>query len=216
MSGPGLNLAAGPRAAAWRPRRIWDQVSIYLPVLLMALLAAASYWLLRLTPEAVEPAPQRPVTHEPDYFMRRFSVKVFDEGGALKTEVYGAEARHHPDTDSTEIDQARIRSVDPNGLLTTATAQRVISNSAQTEFVLQGDAVVVREGGRGTDGAPVPRMEFRGEVLQVFTDPQRLVSDRPVTLLRGNDQINADSLDYVGDDHVALLKGRVKARLAPR
>jgi lipopolysaccharide export system protein LptC len=216
VSGPALHLAAGPRAAAWRPRRIWDQVSIYLPVLLMALLAAASYWLLRLTPEAIEPAPQRPVTHEPDYFMRRFSVKVFDEGGALKTEVYGAEARHHPDTDSTEIDQARIRSVDPNGLLTTATAQRVISNSAQTEFVLQGDAVVVREGGRGADGAPVPRMEFRGEVLQVFTDPQRLVSDRPVTLLRGNDQINADSLDYVGDDHVALLKGRVKARLAPR
>ena len=118
MSGPALHLAAGPRAAAWRPRRIWDQVSIYLPVLLMALLAAASYWLLRLTPEAIEPAPQRPVTHEPDYFMRRFSVKVFDEGGALKTEVYGAEARHHPDTDSTEIDQARIRSVDPNGLLT--------------------------------------------------------------------------------------------------
>lgn len=216
MSGPALNLAAAPRATAWRPRRIWDQVSIYLPVLLMALLAAASYWLLRLTPEAVEPAPQRPVTHEPDYFMRRFSVKVFDEGGALKTEVYGAEARHHPDTDSTEIDQARIRSVDPNGLLTTATAQRVISNSAQTEFVLQGDAVVVREGGRGAEGSPVPRMEFRGDVLQVFTDPQRLVSDRPVTLLRGNDQINADSLDYVGDDHVALLKGRVKARLAPR
>ena len=43
-----------------------------------------------------------------------------------------------------------------------------------------------------------------------------LALDRPVTLLRGNDQINADSLDYVGDDHVALLKGRVKARLAPR
>lgn len=215
MSSPALQLAAAPRATRW-PRRIWDQVSIYLPVLLMALLAAASYWLLRLTPEAVEPAAQGPVTHEPDYFMRRFSVKVFDETGALKTEVYGAEARHHPDTDSTEIDQARIRSVNSNGLLTSATAQRVISNSAQTEFVLQGDAVVVREGGRGANGAAVPRMEFRGEVLQVFTDPQRLVSDRPVTLLRGNDQINADSLDYVGDDGVALLKGRVKARLAPR
>ena len=74
-----------PPATRARPRsrqRLWDQVSIYLPVLLMALLAAASYWLLRATPEALEPPPERPVTHEPDYFMQRFSVKVFDASGA--------------------------------------------------------------------------------------------------------------------------------------
>lgn len=204
------------RAAAWRPSRVWDQVSIYLPVLLMGLMALASYWLLRATPEAALPSVARPVTHEPDYFMRRFSVKVFDADGALTSEIHGAEARHRPDTDMVEIDQARIRSVQAGGLLTTATAQRVTSNGAQTEFVLEGDAVVVREAGRTADGSVLPRLEFRGELLQVFMEPQRLLSDRPVTVVRGNDRINADSLDYQGDDRVVLFEGRVKAQLSPR
>jgi lipopolysaccharide export system protein LptC len=92
--------------------------------------------------------------------MRRFSVKVFDADGALTSEIYGAEARHRPDTDMVEIDQARIRSVQAGSLLTTATAQRVTSNGAQTEFVLEGDAVVVREAGRTADGRCCPGWSF--------------------------------------------------------
>ena len=213
---PALGPAAAGRSATRRSGRFWDQVSIYLPVLLMGLMALASYWLLRATPEAALPTPDRPVTHEPDYVMRRFSVKVFDADGVLTSEIHGAEARNHPDTDTVEIDQARIRSLQAGGLLTTATAQRVTSNGAQTEFVLEGDAVVVREAGRHADGSALPRLEFRGELLQVFTQPQRLLSDRPVTVVRGGDRIQADSLDYQGDDRVVLFKGRVKAQLLPR
>ena len=208
--------AGAPRPRARLRRHWWDQLSIYLPVLLMGLLALASYWLLRATPAPLEPEPERPPTHEPDYLMRRFAVKVFDASGALKSEVYGAEARHHPDTDTTEIDQARIRSLGPDGRVTTATAQRIISNAGQTEFTLDGDAVVVREPAPSGGAAAAPRMEFRGEYLQVFTDPERVISDRPVVLVRGNDRLTADSLDYRGDERAAVLKGRVRATLAPR
>jgi lipopolysaccharide export system protein LptC len=204
------------RRPGWRTHRIMDQVSIYLPILLMGLMAMASYWLLRITPSTPDAAPERAVTHEPDYVMRRFSIKTFHPNGELRSEIFGSEARHHPDTDTTEIDQARIRSIDERGLLTTATARLVISNGAQTEFVLEGDAVVVREGGRTPDGAAIPRMEFQGERLRVYTQPQRLVSDQPVTLLRGNDRLRADSLDYQGDEGVALFKGRVKGLLSTR
>lgn len=197
-------------------RRLWDQVSIYLPVLLMGLLALASYWLLRATPEAPLPVAERPVTHEPDYFMRRFSVKVFDASGKLKTEVFGAEARHHPDTDTTEIDNARIRSFGVNGQLTSATARRVIANGTNTAFTLDGDAVVIREASRRADGEALPRLEFRGEVLKVSTDPEQVVSDQPVLLVRGNDRLAGDALDYRGDQRVAVFSGRVKVTLAPR
>lgn len=211
-----LGPSVAARRLAWRLGRLWDHASIYLPVLLMGLMALGSYWLLQATPEASSAKAARPVTHEPDYFMRRFSVKVFDADGVLKTEVYGAEARHRPDNRTVEIDQARIRSVQPNGLLTTATAQQVTSNAAQTNFVLEGDAVVVREAGRTPDGTVLPRLEFRSQRLQVFTEPQRLMSDRTVTLVRGNDRIKADLLDYRGNDRVLLFSGRVKAHLSPR
>ena len=198
-------------------RRLWDQASIYLPVLLMGLLALGTYWLLRATPEAPEPVTERPLTHEPDYFMRRFSVKVFDASGVLQTEVFGAEARHHPDTDTTEIDQARIRSFGPQGQLTSATARRVIANGSNTEFTLDGDAVVIREAARQADGQALPRLEFRGETLKISTDPEHVVSDQPVLLVRGNDRMSAQSLDYSGGDQpVAVLGGRVKVTLAPR
>lgn len=195
-----------------RPRRHWwDQLSIYLPVLLMGLLALASYWLLRATPEPPAPVPERPPTHEPDYLMRRFSIKVFDANGALKSEVFGAEARHHPDTDTTEVDQARVRAIAPDGRVTTATARRIISNAEQTAFTLAGDAIVVRE-----PSATSPRLEFRGEHLQIFTRPERVLSERPVVMVRGNDRLVADTLDYRGDQRVAVLNGRVRATLAPR
>ncbi len=204
------------RPPARRSRRWADQFTIYLPVLLMGLLALASYWLLRATPPAPEPVVAQPVTSEPDYFMRRFSVKVFDAQGVLINEVHGSEARHRPDADTLEVDDARIRVVGEDGVVTTATARRVISNGARTEFLLEGDAVVVREGRTLADGSAAPKLEFRGQQLRVFTNPQRLVSEQPVTLLRGNDQLQSDTLDYVDADRVALMRGRVKVRLAPR
>lgn len=213
-------LSAPPAPADRLPRRRnrrWaDQFTIYLPVLLMGLLALASYWLLRATPPPPEPAVARPVTSEPDYFMRRFSVKVFDANGVLINEVFGSEARHRPDSDTLEVDQARIRVVGEDGLITTATAQRVVTNGPRTEFLLEGDAVVVREARTLPGGGTAPRLEFRGEQLRVFTEPQRLLSEQPVTVLRGNDRLQSDTLDYVEADQVALMRGRVKVQLAPR
>jgi lipopolysaccharide export system protein LptC len=218
MSSAALSIDApvAPGGPPPRKRRsLWDRLTIYLPVLLMGLLALASYWLLQATPVPPEARPERPITHEPDYKMQRFSVKVFDASGALKSEVFGDEARHHPDTDTTEIDQARIRSVGLKGQTTTATAQRVVTNGAQTELTLAGDAVVVREASTSAGGKP--RMEFRGEFLQIFTQPERVVSDRPVVLVRGRDQLTADALDYQGDElRVAEFTGRVRATLAAR
>ena len=197
--------------------RWWDQVSIYLPVALMLLLALATYWLLQITPQPEEHGPERAVTHEPDYFMKRFSVKVFEPSGALKTEMYGAEARHHPDTGTIEVDSARIRSFGLNRQLSTAVARKITSNDAGTDFVLEGDAAVVRQASVGPNGERLPRIEFHGEFLHVSTDPERVTSDRPVVLVRGLDQIAADTLDYEGaKERVAQMTGQVKAQFAAR
>ena len=210
------HTASVPRAP--RHKRQWlDSVSIYLPLLLMGLLALASYWLLRATPVAEPPdAVQQPVSTEPDYFMRRFSVKVFDSSGSLKTELTGVEGRHYPATELVEIDDGRIRHIGLNGLPTLASARLITTNADNTEFVLEGNAVVIREAGTNVDGEAVPRLEFHGEFLHIHTAPERIVSHKPVTLLRGTDRLQADTLDYTGDDRIANFKGRVKMRMEPR
>ena len=212
---PGLERSPPP--AAPRPRtRVWDRLTIYLPVLLMGALALASYWLLRATPSFEEAPAPVPVSGEPDYFMRRFSVKSFDPKGVLRAEVAGEEARHHPDDDRVEIDKARMRNLDPAGVVSTASANRVVTNADNTRFLLRGDAVIVREGGTSAEGAALPRLEFRGEALDVELDPDRVVSSLPVELRRGEDRLVADTLDYSGVDRVARFQGRVRVRLQPR
>lgn len=207
---------ATPRVVKMRVYQFWDQLSIYLPVLLMGLLALASYWLLRATPIPETPPEERELSHEPDYHIQRFSVKVFDANGRIMSEVFGAEGRHYPDTDMLEIDKARIRKYSPEGQLTTATAHRVTSNGDSTEFILEGDAIVIRQAGKNAAGKRLPRLEFHGEYLRVLTKWDILSSDQPVLLIRDNDQMRADSLFYRGDRQSAVLKGRVQVQMQPR
>jgi lipopolysaccharide export system protein LptC len=196
-------------------RRAWDRVTIYLPVILMGVLAMGTYWLARNTPSFSAPSIERAPTHEPDYFLRKFSVKSFDPTGRLKNEINGIEARHYPDTDTLEVDQPRIRAYDEKGALTIATARRAVSNGDGSELQLIGDAVVVREA-KDAQGRPQPKLEIRGEFLHVFMDKEQVKSHKPVTLQRGADVFSADRLDYDNLDRVLQMQGRVRGTLTPR
>ena len=196
--------------------RLWERLAMYLPLLMMALLALGTYWLVRNTPPAPAAEPARAVTHEVDYFMRRVTVKTFDDTGRLKSELFGTQARHFPDTETLEIDQVRMRAVNPQGLLTTATANLALSNDAGNEVQLIGNALVIRESQQQADGTWLPRLEFRGEFLHVFMDDERVKSHLPVVLTRGQDQFRGDTLAYDNLTQVADLQGRVKGILMPR
>jgi lipopolysaccharide export system protein LptC len=210
-----VNAGAPPRRAWALVRGGWERVAVYLPIILMGLIALGTYWLARNTPIAAPVEAQRPVSHEPDYFMRRFSVKTFDPSGRVKSEVYGTEARHHPDTDTLEIDQPRIRSFDARGQLTVATARLALSNADASEVQLFGNAVVTREASTGPDGKVQPQLQFRGEFLDAFLDTERVRSNKPVELSRGGDRFTADNLEYDNADQVMELRGRVHGVLAP-
>lgn len=203
-----------------KPARIlrlaWDRISIYLPVILMGLFAAGTFWLVRSTPEVAGPGGPRIPRHEPDYTMHGFAVRTFGVDGQLRSEVFGAEARHYPDTDTLEIDGARIRSFDREGVPAVATAVRAISNHDGSEVQLMGSAQVVREAARRADGTPLPRLEFRGEFLHAYVKEERIRSHLPVLLLRDADRFSADSVNYDNKAHVMELRGRVRGVIQPR
>lgn len=196
-------------------RGVWNQVSIYLPIILMGLMALGTYWLARNTPMFSMPEAARPERHEPDYYMRGFSVKTFDATGRLASEVFGTEARHFPDTDTLEIDKPRIHAYSLRGELTEATALHALSNGDGSEVQLIGDAVVTRQASKGVDGRRVPRLEFRGEFLHAFLNTEKLKSHKPVVLIRGSDRFTADRLDFDNVPRVVTLDGRVRGTLVP-
>lgn len=196
-------------------RALWDRLSLYLPVILMGLLALGTYWLVRSTPLLTPPEQVAATRHEPDYYLHRFSVRTFDGAGRLKSEVLGAQARHYPDTDTLEISQARIRSIDAEGRLTTATANLALTNGDGSEVQLFGNAQVVREPAVTPGGQPLPRVEFRSEFLHAFIDAERVKSHKPVEIVRGHDIFTADAMEFDNLDRVMQLNGRVKGVLVP-
>jgi lipopolysaccharide export system protein LptC len=187
-------------------------LTLYLPIAMMALLALGSWWLARNTPEAAQPAQQQVQRQEPDYYLTRFSVKNFDAQGVLMSEVFGEKARHFPATDILEIDQARFRA-SQGQRATVGQGDRAYSNGDGSEVQLVGNALVVREAGRDTQGRVLPRVEFRGDFLHAFLRTEEIKSHQPVTVIRGADQFSGDSMVFNKVDSVVKLEGRVRVRL---
>ncbi len=202
--------AARIAVPAW-PRRVRETLLAYLPVLLMALLALATWWLVKNTPV---PGPERaaaPPRQDPDYTMQDFLVQRFGADGALRVQIEGTRLQHFPATDTLEIDAPRIVAHGPDGRLTEATARRAIASGDGSELQLIGDARVVRNAAPGADA-----IEFRGEYLHAFANTERLRSHLPVVVTRGATVIHADGVEF---DHLAQridFLGRMRASFAPR
>jgi len=205
----------GPRVHRGGPlsARLWERVLSYLPVLLMGLLAALTWWLVKNTPQPGDAGSAPPPSKEPDYTMRDFAVSSYNADGTLLTRLEGDVLQHYPYSDTVEVQGVRLRALDESGRVTLGSADRGFSNGAATQVRLVGDARVVRE--PGPREAAGERIKIRGEVLEVDTERERVHSDRPVTLITERGQLQANSLDYDHADRVARLDGRVTGVLQP-
>lgn len=206
---------AGPRVHRSGPlgARLWEQLLSYLPVVLMGLLAALTWWLVKNTPQPGDGGGAPPPSTAPDYTMREFAVSSYSAEGTLLSRLEGDVLQHYPHTDTVEVEGVRLRALDESGRVTLGSADRGFSNGAATRVRLVGDARVVREPGPGETAGE--RIEIRGEVLEVDTEAERVRSDQPVTMYTGRGQLRASSLDYDHTDRVARLGGRVTGVLRP-
>lgn len=197
-------------------KRALNQLSIYLPVLLMGLMALATFWLVRSSPSNEKVEVTAVVSQEPDYFMRIFSVKNFNAEGQLESEIKGQKALHYPNSDIFKIEQAEVLSFAQKGQRITANANQAVSNSDGTEIQLFGDVVIVREtlpiaeNTQKNASAVAAKLEFRGDFLHLYTQTEQIYSNKPVTLLRGTDQFTADSMQFDNLTQTLILQGRVK------
>ena len=197
---------ARPAAVLRWPRRVLDTASAYLPLMLMALLALGTWWLVKNTPLFETARAAAPLTHEPDYTMSQFMVQRFGPDGAMRVQIEGDLMRHYPDTDTLEIDNPRIRAIGPDGRVSVATANRAISNGDGSEVQLSGGAHVTR-----LATAKDVAIEFRSEFLHAFLRTERVRSHLPVVVTQGATEIRADGMAYDNLAGVLDFKGRVRA-----
>ncbi|MDH5859148.1 LPS export ABC transporter periplasmic protein LptC [Lampropedia aestuarii] len=187
-----------------------DRLSVYGPVLVMAALALGTYWLARSVPSAAQPSVEPIPVDEPDYTITEFATRSYDGTGRLTVELFGDTAKHYPAKDLLVVDRLRMRAVTEDGRIITATANSGTTNGDSSEVQLHGNAVVVQ-----LATATSPRLEFRGEELQVWPDEERVVSDLPVELFRGADRMTGQTLVYDKKQQTTEIDGRVRSTIQP-
>jgi len=204
-------MSAGRPARAPQPwrYRLLQGLSSYLPLLLMAFLAAGTWWLVRNTPQAPGARAQAPPSQTPDYTMTNFAITRFAPDGQVSLRIAGDVLRHFPATDRLEIDGVRIQATGPDGRTTDATARHALANGDGSEIQLLGGAQVVSQLAGGD------RLEVQGEFLHAFLRFERLRSHLPVQVRHGSTLARAGGLDYDNLQRQLTLNGPVRATLAP-
>ena len=211
----GLDPPDAPdRGQAARPAWSWGYrlrqgLSTYLPLLLMGLLAASTWWLVTNTPQGDALAGEKPVRESPDYTMTGFSITRFAPDGRVVLRIAGDALRHFPTTDQLEIEGVRIHAIAPDGRTTDATARRALANGDGSEVQLLGGARVISQ----LDGAEV--LELQGEFLHAFLRFERIRSHLPVRLRHGGTETRAGGLEYDHLQQLLQLSGPVRATVQP-
>jgi len=209
---PEVEVSLGAHAPARSPpglrQRVRDFVGAYLPLLLMALLALSTWWLVKNTPRPEAPHEATAVRRDPDYEMRDFAITRFAADGRIKVRIEGQVLRHYPDTDRIEIDQANLQAVSADGRVTQARAATALANGDASEWQLSGGARVVAETSSGQ------KIEIESEFLEAFVADERVRSHLPVRIRRAADELRGGGLDYDNLAQRLQLMGPVRASFA--
>jgi lipopolysaccharide export system protein LptC len=174
----------------------------------MAIFALGSWWLVRSLPTLLNDAPTKALRQEPDYYLNQFSVQSFNSSGRLIKEISGKRAQHFPDSDTLEISDVVLQGVNPNGKRFNARADRALAKGDGSEMTLMGDVFLTQHASSKNNG--LSPTELRSQKLNTMTKEERLFSDVPVEIRRGQDVFTANSMRLNSQTGEYELTGKVR------
>src|SRR5437868_8417268 len=127
-----------------------------MPLLLMALVAGSTFWLVQVNSPREENAGRQAKKHEPDYYMIRFSATDLAEDGSTKIRFTGDKMIHFEDDQTYEVTRPAMRAYQVQRPPVTGHADLGRMNAEATVIDLFGNAHIVRA--QGADPSKDPQM----------------------------------------------------------
>lgn len=190
-----------------------ERLSTLFVIVLLAALAALTYWLERVVQE-ITPVREKPPAHEADYIADKLLATRMGLDGRVRDTLHAVKLTHYPDDDRTEITSPRFVTYGrETPLAVTARQGKITSNGGNVYFM--GD-VLVRRGATTTGGvatianAPGSVMTVSTEYLHVMPDDNIAKTDQPVVLDDGQLRIQAGGMELNSDTRVMKLSGGVR------
>jgi len=174
------------------------------PLILVALLAALTFWLVQLT-QVSEPKPDGRLRHDPDYQIEKFTVKAFDKTGQIQHSFSAERMTHYPDNDATDLTQPSM--IGHGGVAP------VHLRAASGTVGPDGQVVVLRHGVRiQREAAPgVLPTTFTTEEATVYPQDEYITTAAPVTLVQGRSQMTGTGFEFNNHSWQAVLHQSVRA-----
>ncbi|RZI81266.1 MAG: LPS export ABC transporter periplasmic protein LptC [Rubrivivax sp.] len=195
---------------------VLDQAQSAVPMVLLAGLAAFTWWLVQSAPKPEGATPAAQASSSPDYELQNARVERYSPQGQLIAVLDGQAMRHFTDGDRLEIDAVQLSARDPKGQHLQAVARQGEASGDTDTVVLHGGAHVVATpasgtavGGRRVDQSP---MVFDGEVLRVNTRDRLVTSELPVKITHAQGQLQGGNLRHEESTGITLLGNRVHGR----
>jgi lipopolysaccharide export system protein LptC len=182
-----------------------DRNAFWLPLVILALLAALSFWLEQTIQEAGKSYKKN--GQAPDAIIENFKASSTDEAGIPRYRLTASKLSHYPANDLTLLEQPQFTH------LHTKQGEMIVS-SRHASVSARGEEVIF------TDNVSLRRMAYAGrgilsvesQSLKVLPDQEQIISLQPVTIAAPGLQVSAMGMQLSGKTRILKLKGRVKAR----
>ncbi|MDX1251624.1 MAG: LPS export ABC transporter periplasmic protein LptC [Gammaproteobacteria bacterium] len=144
-------------------------------LLALAVLAGLSAWLLQTTekPQVSVPGKQR---HDPDFYMKDFTMTTMDKAGVPRNRLSGPYLVHYADDDSAELTRPRMIAFRQDEPPWHIEAERGWISSGGKDVALRGEVVM-----RQSDAVRGREQTVRTTDLRVRPDDEYAETAHPVT-----------------------------------
>jgi len=200
-----------------RTRAFFDRLISWSPVLLLAGLAALTYWL----DAQVQPPPQHrdgSSRHDPDLFLVDFRAVNFDADGKPVESLTAVRGDHFPDDDSVALTKPRFRMMQTGKPTFSIDADRGRVSGDRENVYFTGNVQAHREAEEAStrDREPSGPITLETEYLHVVPKTERADTDRRVTIREPRGIIEAVGLELDNKSKTAKLRSRVSGTFEPQ
>jgi lipopolysaccharide export system protein LptC len=207
-------------------------VGALVPLTILLLLVGLTAWLNR-TVEQTLPAAARPVTHDPDYVVEKFTVLRLSELGETHYSLSAQKLIHYPDDDTSHLARPVLRELQPGKPDVRIRADRGLVTAQGDEAKLYDNVEIFRAGdksaGKAQSGAKPgakpagPANTSASEDLRITTsylrvrpDDDRADTPAQVTVENGLSTLIGTGMDFDNRYRNVRLHSAVTARYIKR
>ncbi len=180
--------------------------SLWLPLAVLLLLAALSFWFERLV-ETPSNGGASAARTDPEGIMENFNAMRTDVDGKPQYRLYAKRLKHYSDSKFTELEAPRFTQLDAQSGDVSAVSNQATVSPDGHEVDLRGDVLVERAAHAGQS-----LMSMRSARLLVFPERDLMRSPGPVEIHDATLDLRANAMEYDAKQRILKLTGRVHAR----